>query len=859
MLGLSIPVSAQSLQADFSGTDLTGWQGDLTKFTIDGGRLRLQDAAAGSSNTAYLSIAAPTTLGEATFWECWLRLDFSPSASNVARIYLSASQSDLTAPQEGYYLRIGGISGDQDAIELFRQDGNNSTLLLSGMAGGAGGNSVLARVRVSRAETGQWSLQVDYNGTENYQQEGTIQDDTYPMGRYFGVYCQYSSTRADAFYFDDILVDPLFADQEPPQLLSATPLDAYTLDVLFDEALAPATAADPSLYNLSGGRGEPASADLSVENPALLHLQWDQAFANLQTYTLTATGVADAAGNTAAAQSVDFLYVETAFPQAGELLITELMPDPSPPLGLPNAEYIELYNTSDKVLELEGVGISTGTTPKRLPAFQLLPKSYLLLVDVADEAAFASYGALLPVSGLPALTNGGDQVSLTSRNDEPLLEINYDLSWYRNVARADGGWSLELIDPGQYPHCPGNWIASQAPAGGTPATANSVLGNILEKNGPVLLAAYAENDLEIVLRFDEALDAVTAAEPTAYSISGGTTVSAAFPQPDRREVLLTLSSPLESGTTYEVQATSLLTDCLGNAVQEPVMRRVGLAEAAKAGDVVINEILFYPQVGGVDFIELYNRSDRTINLRDWRINNRQPDGTDRSAIIEADFLIFPGEYAVLTEEPQDILDRYTVPFPERLLANELPTMGDDGQLSLHNAAFVLIDSFAYSADLHSPLLNDERGVSLERLDSEAPTNSPGNWHSAAGTVGFATPTGQNSQYLPLPERGSNVINLAQKRFSPDGDGYEDVLLFQVTTDRPGYLATIQIFDANGRLVRRLLRNELLPADGIYKWDGAHEDGHKARIGIYVIWLELVNPDGTVERRQESCVLAGKLE
>lgn len=858
IFGLTTSVQAQFLRNDFSDPDLSDWQGDLEKFSVSNGLLQLSDSNAGSSNTAYLSIPAPNSTLENTIWETWVRLDFSPSTSNFARLYLSASNPNLNEDQQGYYLMVGGISGDQDAVELYRQDGSNSTLLISGSAGAVGGSSVLASVQVTRNETGLWRLAVDYTGEENFQQEGEAIDETYPMGRYFGFYCRYSSTRSEAFFFDDVLVDPLFEDQTPPVLLSATPLDQNTLAVQFDEAIDSGSATFTEGYFLSDGFGNPTAAERSPEDPSMVVLEWDQNFLNLNTYTLNISGITDESGNAAPAQSAEFTYLEVVAPTSGDLLVTEIMADPSPTRGLPDAEFLELYNAGDKVLQLEGIAISTGGSPRTLPAFQLLPGNYLILCDEDEIDSFEPLGPTLGIAGLPALTNGGDQLSLTDNNGNILVDLIYDLSWYRNREKSNGGWSLELIQLDQSMDCPGNWIAAQENNGGTPGQENSVNGRPLETFGPVLLSAYAESDLEVFLRFDEPLDESTAGNGQAYTISGNSGISDAFLQAGNREVLLILSTPLQPGTVYEVSAGISVTDCLGNPVEVPVSRRVGLAEIAAAGDLVINELLFFPEVGGEDFIELYNRSEKTINLRDWFLKNQRDDGSERNATIDQDFLIFPGEYVVISDNPQDILDRYTVNFPERLLANELPTLGDEGRLSVSNADFVVIDSFAYSADLHSPLLDDERGVSLERVDAENPTNSPGNWHSAAGAVGFATPTDENSQYLPVRPAGSNVISLAEKRFSPDGDGFEDLLLLQVEADRPGYLASIQIFDANGRLVRRLLRNEILPTNGLYKWDGTHEDGRKARIGIYVIWVELVNPDGTVERWQEGFVLAGNL-
>ena len=859
IFGLGTPVCAQLLRNDFSDPDLSAWQGDLQRFTVVDGQLQLSDPDPGSSNRSYLSTAAPTSIFDSTVWESWVELDFSPSGSNYGLIYLSASVPDLSGSLEGYYLKIGGISGSQDAIEFYRQDGNASELLITATPGAVGGDPALARIRMTRSESGLWQLYVDYSGNEDYQLEGEVTDETYRFGSYFGYMCVYSSTRAEAIAFDDLLVNPLFEDEVPPELTSVVPINSNTLEVHFSEVVTPASAGQAANFMLSGGLGNPSTAMRSTEDPSVVVLSWSQHFSNLTDYTLTVTGITDDSGNVAGSLSGTFTYLELSPPEPGDLLVTEFMADPSPPRALPNAEFIEIYNASDKVLQLEGVGISTGSTPRLLPDYPLYPNTYVTICDHDDAAEFAAFGPTLSIDGFPALTNGGDQITVTNDPGDILVDINYDLSWYRDGEKSDGGWSLELIQTDQPADCPGNWIASQAPEGGTPGQENSVNGQPLEMNGPILLSAYAESDTEILLRFDEALNPEAAANTAVYSITGGVVISTAFPQPGNREVLIMLETPLQPGTTYEISAGTGLSDCLGNPVGTPVIRRVGLAETAQPGDIVINEILFFPEVGGEDFIELYNRSEKTINLRDWFINNRQEDGTDRNETIDQDFLIFPGEYAVLTEEPQDILDRYTVNFPERLVTNSLPTMADEGQLSISNADFIVIDSFDYSADLHSPLLSDERGVSLERVDTETPTNSPGNWHSAAGTVGFATPTYENSQYLPVRPTGSNVISLVQKRFSPDGDGFEDLLLLQVEADRPGYLATIQIFDANGRLIRRLLRNELLPVNSVYKWDGTHADGHKARIGIYVVWVELVNPDGTVERWQESCVLAGNLD
>ena len=62
-----------------------------------------------------------------------------------------------------------------------------------------------------------------------------------------------------------------------------------------------------------------------------------------------------------------------------------------------------------------------------------------------------------------------------------------------------------------------------------------------------------------------------------------------------------------------------------------------------------------------------------------------------------------------------------------------------------------------------------------------------------------------------------------------------------------------------QLVKRLIDNESLAAQGNFKWDGTTDDGTKARIGIYVVWTELFSPAGRIEQNKSTCVLAGKLD
>ncbi|MFN6040010.1 MAG: hypothetical protein ACK452_16190, partial [Bacteroidota bacterium] len=77
-------------------------------------------------------------------------------------------------------------------------------------------------------------------------------------------------------------------------------------------------------------------------------------------------------------------------------------------------------------------------------------------------------------------------------------------------------------------------------------------------------------------------------------------------------------------------------------------------------------------------------------------------------------------------------------------------------------------------------------------------------------------------------------------------------------ETPGQMANVLIFDASGRLVRNLLRNETLSQKGTISWNGLNNQNEKAPIGIYVVYFESFEANGKVHKFKMACVLAGKL-
>src|SRR5262249_19388708 len=154
---------------------------------------------------------------------------------------------------------------------------------------------------------------------------------------------------------------------------------------------------------------------------------------------------------------------------------------------------------------------------------------------------------------------------LTDASSNVINEVNYDISWYHDDAKAAGGYSLELIDP--LSQCSGaiNWHASIDASGGTPGRINSVVGSFEDTVPPqLLLGAAAINISTIQLTFDGALNPASAAVTSNYSLEPGITIlSAQAIAPDFTIVELQVSPDIDTGTVYTFSVTGLI-DCSGN-------------------------------------------------------------------------------------------------------------------------------------------------------------------------------------------------------------------------------------------------------------------------------------------------------
>mgnify|MGYP003425525492 FL=1 len=543
-----------------------------------------------------------------------------------------------------------------------------------------------------------------------------------------------------------------------------------------------------------------------------------------------------------------------------DIVIDELMADPAPQVLLPNNEWIELRNTSSTAFNLSGwrIGDATGQSGP-MPAYTLLPDSFVIVCTASAVGAMSAYGPTIAVTSFPGLDNTGDVIYLRSPQNKIIHTVSYTDAWYKNELKKDGGWTLEMIDTKN--PCSGfaNWKASIDIKGGTPGKKNLADAANPDATAPQLLRAFATDSVNIVLVFDEPLDSLKAGTTVNYNISDGisTPQSAIVTAPAFDKVNLKLNTPLLRNKVYTITVT-IVADCAGNVIANKNTARVGLSEIADSLNIIINEILFNPPSNGTDFVEIYNRSNKIIDLKQTYIANRNSAGIISSIkqLSAESLLLFPQDFIVITEDPTIIKrDFITKNMDAFVTVAAMPSFNDDkGDAVILNAQGNITDELLYDEKWHFKLIDNREGVALERIDYNGPTQQQDNWHSAATSVGYGTPTYKNSQYK-INDGVQGDIRVTPEIVSPDNDGIDDFATVTYNFPSPGYVANITVFDANGRVVRYLQRNALCGITGNYRWDGLGENNQKLPVGIYIIYTEVFNLSGKKKHFKNTIVLA----
>jgi hypothetical protein len=277
------------------------------------------------------------------------------------------------------------------------------------------------------------------------------------------------------------------------------------------------------------------------------------------------------------------------------------------------------------------------------------------------------------------------------------------------------------------------------------------------------------------------------------------------------------------------------------------------------GDLIINEVLTDPYTGGEDFVEIYNKSDKLIKMDSLFIVNKD---RNESKLIRTNFVLKPKSYVAVTKNVDFLKKTYQTPDTASFIEATIPALNvASANITLQYmklGKLIVLDSFNYTQNMHFKLLNNSKGISLERIRFDGLTNDPNNWHSASADSHYATPGYKNSNAVPeLSLENPDFMELGNKTFTPDGDGVDDIVLIHFTLEKSGYLATVRIFDSEGFSVVNLANNLLLSPESTIKWDGLDAQGALVKTGMYIVYARVFHPDGSVKTSKKVVVAAQK--
>lgn len=523
----------------------------------------------------------------------------------------------------------------------------------------------------------------------------------------------------------------------------------------------------------------------------------------------------------------------------GEVVINELMADPHPAVYW-DEEYLELFNRSGREVDLKAWILLVNQRRYELSEIHM-PGGTLLEAE--------SFGLIKNI----ILPNDGAVLSLYDTQGNLVHAASYLTPWDGMPWKKEGGWSLESPDPDQVCIVSELWEFSEDPQGGTPGKKNSRDAILEDHLSPALLytgftkanpADEGEGSSGMLrVYFSEALG-MRPSELSEIVMYPGmlSPLEVNIPGPMFKVLELRFPVDLQERSFFRVLIPRV-EDCQGNE-SLALEAKAGSVGVAGFGSVQINEIMYEPEEGMPEFIELHLPGNRFYDLKDLAIHLEDRDDppmhpvplSDHSRIME------PDSYLVISRFQEHLRSAYQLDRSGQWLGlgEQLGLANGGGTIYLTDRAGKVVDRADYGDEFHSEILSDKRGVSLERISSDRSGRDPDNWHSAASIEGYATPGRKNSQALGEAET-QDRLELKPLVFSPDNDGYQDLLQLNISNGEPGWVLNIWLTDLQGNILRTLANNHLCGPMIQYTWDGAREDGSMVLSGLYVVHVAAYHP------------------
>lgn len=827
----------QQFLEEFTGNDISKWTFSGTDFVAASERLRSNNT---SATAITFEIFTKLNLTNAKEWSFFTEFQFNPSSQNYTEIHLQSDSSPI-AMSNGYFLRLGGTA---DNISFYKSLNKVSTQLILGAAGifNQSTNTVFVTVKYL---TDTWYVYYKQAAADTLKLGGKCADVTPIQGNYFGWKIVQTTSNSKKHFLDDIYIGPTRLDTTGPRMIEAITSHPDSLVVRFNEPVRNVQASQFLVNNNSI-----KNAIQNTENEVTLVL--NSSMQNGITYKIQNAGSSDKLNNLSKVHFLNFMYLKGELPNIGDIVINEIMANPDPGLGIfpTSAEYIEIYNRSNKYIQCKGLKLGDASGAVNFPDSILYPSQYYIL-SKNTFSSFKQFGNWIGLESFPSFNNDEDRVNIISADNKVLHSVSYKNSWHSDAIKSNGGWSLERIDTGLWCVQENNFSSCKHSNGGTPGQANSISKKIIPAQAYIKkIRVIASNALDIY--FNVLLDSATIADsiqlwidnqfiPNHFQISQ---------QKNSKDMVWQLQSNLFQFKVNEIHSVYCkgLSTCFGQRLPA-YSGKIGLADTGiQPGEIILNEILFDPKVHNDDYVEIYNHSNRILNLFQLFLAGKDENLNYKSVteLFSSNTSFLPGEYLLITTNAKNILEQYHHTDSSAFLElNSMPTFANsEGKVALVTRQGKEIDYLDYNEKMHNQIINNTEGISLERVFPGIASSENQNWQSATESVGFGTPGLKNSVYRdalnPVQE---NQFIFEKSYCTPNGDGTDEQMILKYSVSQPGYFVTIYIFDEAGNKLGIVYNNYSIQKDGIL-WLSPAISNRILNTGNYLAKIEAWHPTGS---------------
>ncbi len=856
-ISLSIFCKAQ-VYDDFSDGDFKenpNWYGGDSIFIVNTEKqLQLNAESAGK---AYISVSYEKH--DEMEWHFWIRENFSPSSKNYCDVYLYCNNQYLKTNKLFYILRFGE-SGSDDVVELLKIDNGIATSLCRGT------DTFIASpfssfIKVTYDKSKYWNIYIDKNESGFYNLEASAYDEIFAslnQNPYFGFCCNFTNSNIRQFYFDDIYIGAKIIDSIAPSLTYCEVTNDYSLQLNFTEAINEKSL-EKENFIIENQNVNPNNIKYG-DNNSILILEFENKIEEGIYHILKIKNIEDLEGNISDEISYKLLYYNA---KEYDIVINEIMSDPSPKIELPDWEYVELYNSSVFPINMKNWKLSIGNYEYLIDEnIEIQTDDYLILCHKDAVEELSNYGKCYGLSSFQ-ISNAGSELALIDNNNNHISSIDFNISWHYPDYKKDGGWSLEQIDA--LNPCAGkaNWGSSANNRGGTPGNVNSIKNENIIFPKLDYINPLSNNIIEV--HFNQNMNVESLQNIENYFIKEMQIhPDEIYISPNVKNLIgLIFNQEFEEGRLYTLNINNV-TNCRDIALEKEINAVFGMPSQIEKNDIVINEILFNPISPGVEYVELFNRSEKVLDLSKIKIgiikeSFPNPADTIIKEICSTTRILLPKSYILLSTDSEIVKFQYDSHYEDFLDIESLPSLpNEEGHIIICDKDRGIIDEVFYTEKMHYDLLIETQGVSLERISSENPSHDKNNWHSAAYNVNYGTPGYKNSMTSDITEiYDDNEINVIPEIFSPDGDGIDDICNIHYNLNDNGYSLNIKIFDSEGRLVKNLLNNSLVNKEGFVSWSGCDDDNQHLEPGIYIIQTEIFDLKGFLKRIRKVVVIATK--